>query len=198
MPFRFAKMLVSTAIICTLLIIVGVYEHVSWGAHSRVYDQVGLVPNDSIGLLLGTSRLLNNGDTNLFYSHRCDAAFKLFKLGKIKKLVISGDSSNPNYDEPEWMRLELLRMGMPDSLMVLDKHGFSTMESLLFCKNGLKLIHVTVISQRFHNERAIMLADRIGLKAVGYNAQSVNAWYGWKTWLREFGARVYWGFLSSN
>ncbi|MBN2639956.1 MAG: YdcF family protein [Bacteroidales bacterium] len=159
-------------------------------AYHRVTNDLKQTPCNQTGLLLGTSRLMNNGDTNLFFTTRCKAAYRLWKNGKIKRLVISGDSTNAQYDEVQWMREGLTRMGMPDSVLILDKHGYNTMASLRFCKDSLQTKKLTLISQQFHNVRAIVLAQRMGMDAIGYNATPVTTWYGWKTIVREFGARI--------
>ena len=174
------------------VILTGCYIFFSWGARQLVTGNLDEIPFNRVGLLLGTSRLLNNGHNNLFFVYRCNAAFDLWKAGKVSRLVISGDSANAGYDEPEWMRAYVVRRGIPDSVIILDKHGFNTMASLRFCHDNLGLDRITVISQRFHNERAVVLARRIGIEAVGFNAEAVWTWYGWKTFLREIGARVYW------
>jgi len=163
-------------------------------ANKLVTSHLWEIPSNDAGLLPGTSQLLNNGDSNLFFIHRCRAAISLWKTGKISRLVISGDSANAGYDEPEWMRAYVVRRGIPDSVIVLDKQGFNTMASLRFCHDSLGLDRITVISQRFHNERAVVLARRIGIEAVGFNTEPVWTWYGWKTFLREIGARMYWVF----
>ena len=176
------------------VILTGCYIFFSWGARQLVTGNLDEIPFNRVGLLLGTSRLMESGDTNLFFSSRCEAAYLLWKSGKIDRLVISGDSANGLYDEPQWMYDYLIVLGIPDSSILMDKLGFSTMASLRFCRDKLHLKRITIISQRFHNERAVVLARRIGIEAVGFNAEPVYTWYGWKTFLREIGARMYWVF----
>ena len=186
------KRLLFFTLMAAVAYVVFSYGFFVWRADGLVTGCVDEIEDNGTGLLLGTSRLLNNGDSNLFFVHRCDAALVLWRAGKIRRLVISGDSAHVGYDEPEWMRAYVVDGGIPDSVIVLDKYGFSTMASLRFCRDSLGMDRITVISQRFHNERAVVLAGRIGIEAVGFDAEAVWTWYGWKTVLREFGARGYW------
>jgi SanA protein len=130
-----------------------------------------------IGLLLGTSKMLANGNENQYYRHRITAAVDLFKSKKIEFILISGDNSYENYNEPQMMKDDLLKLGIPESKIILDYAGFREKD-------------VIVISQQFHNERAIYLAKRYDINMQGYNAKDVDKYFGLKTSIREKFARV--------
>ena len=87
------------------------------------------------------------------------------------------------------MRKELIKNGIPDSVLVLDKKGYNTRASIRFCKK-MKVQSLTIVSQKFHNERAIVLANQLGINANGYNARPVYTTYGVRVWVREWFARV--------
>jgi SanA protein len=87
----------------------------------------------------------------MIYQYRIDAAVKLFKAGKIKFILISGDNSKEHYNEPESMKNDLLAAGIPASNIVLDYAGFRTLDSLLRCKIVFGTTDITIISQGFHN-----------------------------------------------
>lgn len=176
--------------ILLILIIVFNYAFISYKAKNKTSANIQRIPQSKYALLLGTSMLMDNGDTNLFFKYRCLSAFNLWRANKFDYLVISGDSANSRYDEVEWMRNKMLELGMPDTVIIKDKKGFNTLASLEFCKDSLKTQSLIIISQRFHNERAMLLAQKIGMIAVGYNAKNVYTWYGWKTMVREFAARI--------
>lgn len=145
-------------------------------------------PNN-VGLLLGTSSNLKNGAKNDFFFNRIDAAVELYKSGKIKNFIISGDNSKTDYNEPTDMKDELVKNGIPDSLIYLDYAGFRTLDAVVRARDIFGQNSFIVISQKFHNERAVYLARKFGIDVFGYNAKEVQAYKGFKTKLREFFAR---------
>ncbi|MBX7224670.1 MAG: YdcF family protein [Chitinophagales bacterium] len=159
-------------------------------ARHAVFDQTAEIPINKVGLLLGTSKLLSNGQPNLYFEYRIRAATDLFKAKKISKLIVSGDNSRKDYNEPGDMKAELIKRGIPDSVIFLDCAGFSTYESLYRLKAVFLQDSCTIISQKFHNERAIYIARHLGINAIGYNAREVVVWNGLKTKAREKLARV--------
>ena len=118
------------------------------------------------------------------------AALQLFKSGKIKYLIISGDNGTEDYDEPTTFKKDLVAKGIPASRIFLDYAGFRTLDSVVRCKKIFGQEAITVISQQFHNERAIVLAKAHGMKAVGYNVKNVKGNMGFKVKFRESLARV--------
>lgn len=137
----------------------------------RVYDNVKEIPYKEVGLLLGTSPTTNNGGTNIYYTYRIDAAVKLYKAKKICRILISGDGKDKSYDEPKFMRRELIKRGIPAHKITLDKKGLRTYDSVINAKETFGLSNFTVISQRFQNERAIYLAGHNDIDAIGFNAK---------------------------
>lgn len=156
-----------------------------------VFDEASQLPLHKAGLLLGTGKYLGDRQTiNPYFKKRIDAAALLYQLGKIKAIIISGDNSKPDYNEPQDMRLALLELGVPDSVIYLDFAGFRTNDSVIRCKDIFGQDEMTIISQRFHNERAVMIAGEYGIKAHGFNAEEVGGKAAQKTNLREYMARV--------
>jgi SanA protein len=159
-------------------------------AKGKLYSDTGNIPYNKVGLLLGTSRTGRHGHLNAYYSYRIQAAAQLIKEGKIKYLVISGDNSRKEYNEPELMRADLIKAGIDSTIIYLDYAGFRTFDSIVRLKEIFGQASVTIISQPFHNERAIYIASKEGIAAIGFNAKDVNTRYGFKTQLREKLARV--------
>ncbi len=137
----------------------------------RVYDNIKEIPYKEVGLLLGTSPTTINGWTNIYYTYRIDAAVKLYKAKKISRILISGDGKEKSYDEPKYMRRDLIKRGIPAHKITLDKNGLRTYDSVINAKETFGLSNFTVISQRFQNERAIFLAGHNDIDAIGYNAK---------------------------
>lgn len=155
-----------------------------------MYDNITETPSKKVGLLLGTAKYVKGGWINLYYTHRITAAVELYKAGKIEYILISGDNGRESYDEPTLMKEDLMAAGIPESAIYLDYAGFRTLDSLVRCKIIFGELDILVISQQFHNERAVYIARAKGMQAIGYNARDVNAKYGFKTRIREYLART--------
>lgn len=155
-----------------------------------VSDDLQTLPQEKVGLLLGTSKTLKNGRKNLYFHYRIDAAERLYKSGKIQHIIVSGDNSRKDYNEPEDMKLELIARGIPEERIREDFAGFRTLDSVVRAKEIFGQTSFIIISQKFHNERAVFLAQQNGITAHGYNAQDVHQYAGLKTKIREYFARV--------
>lgn len=159
-------------------------------ADGKLYNNTNEIPYNKVGLLLGTSKLSGDGYINLYYDYRIKAAVDLIKSGKIKYLIISGDNKTADYNEPEMMRRDLIEAGVDSSLIYLDFAGFRTFDSIVRLHEVFGQDSVTVISQAFHNERALFIASKESVYAIGFNAADVDKSMGMKTQLREKLARV--------
>ena len=102
---------------------------------------------------------------------------------------MSGDNRKKDYNEPEEMKQALVAKGIPVEIIFPDYAGFRTFDSVVRAKEVFGQTEFIVVSQRFHNERAIFIAGKKGIDAVGYNASDVSAYYGFLTKIREYGAR---------
>ena len=181
---------IVVGVILLLLLIVGCNFIVTYSAEENLYSEVLEIPENRVGLLLGTSPKLRGGKPNLYFNYRIDAAVSLFQAGKIRKILVSGDNRRQNYNEPMEMRKALLAHGIPDSVIVLDYAGIRTLDSVVRAKKVFGQNRITVISQAFHNERALFIARQNNIEAVGFNAKDVDLYAGFKTNLRELFARV--------
>jgi SanA protein len=179
----------AIAIVIAVAFIAFANKSIKSVASGKLYSDTTSIPYNKVGLLLGCSKLLSNGYPNLYYQNRIDAAADLLKAGKIKYLVISGDNGCKEYNEPEDMRNDLIRRGIDSSKIILDYAGFRTFDSVVRLKEIFGQQSVTVISQQFHNERAIFIAEKEGINAIGYNAKDVVKYAGFKTKQREKLAR---------
>jgi SanA protein len=159
-------------------------------SRGKLYSDAASIPYNKTGLLLGTTRHLVNGVINPYYQYRINAAVELFRHNKIKYLVISGDNSRAGYNEPEDMRRDLIRAGVDSTKLFLDYAGLRTFDSMVRLREIFGQDSVTIISQPFHNERALYIASKENITAIGFNARDVNARAGFKTQLREKLARV--------
>ena len=177
------------AILCVISIFICDWT-IKKNAVSCIYTEISDIPANNVGLLLGTSPKLKSGNNNLYFDYRIDAAVELYKAGKINYILISGDNRKEEYNEPEEMKKALIAAGIPDQRIILDYAGLRTLDSVVRAHLIFGLERFTLISQQFHNERAIYLAQQSHLQAIGYSAQDVSAYAGFKTNLRELLARV--------
>ena len=173
------------ALFVTLLFIFLIDLWVQTSTSEQIFTSVEEMPKNKVGLLLGTRKMLRSGYINLYYSHRIDAAEQLFKSGKIEFILISGDNSREEYDEPTDMKNDLVERGVPENKIYLDYAGFRTLDSVIRANAIFGQEKFTVISQPFHNERAIFISEKKGLKPIGFNAKDVSNRYGWKVQVRE-------------
>jgi SanA protein len=165
-------------------------SYVSSSASGELYTHTDNIPYRKAGLVLGTARLLPGNRINLYFKYRIDAAAALYEARKISYIVVSGDNRKHSYNEPREMKRELVKAGIPDSVIFLDYAGFRTYDSMIRMHKIFGKKSFTVISKQFHNERAIFIAKHSGLDVIGFNAHDVHAYAGFKTMLREKFARV--------
>ena len=187
---RRIKWSILTGTILIFAVIVCANYAVRHTAKAFIYQNIDSIPQNKAGLLLGTSKLLRSGLPNQYFQNRIQATVDLYKAGKIEVVVISGDNSRKGYNEPEDMKSELMLRGIPEDKIYLDYAGFRTLDSVVRMEKIFGQKSFTIISQKFHNQRAIYIAHAKGLQVVGYNAEDVNAYSGFKTQLREKFARV--------
>jgi SanA protein len=156
-----------------------------------LYRESALMPENEVGLVLGCSPFVPGGKANPQFHGRMQAAAELYRLGKVKRLILSGANPDQRYNEPKKMREALLELGVPSEAMVLDFAGDSTFESITRAKEVFGLSSLTVITQRYHTYRAVFLARKTGLHAVAYIAPLAdNGGMGLRNPPREVFARV--------
>lgn len=152
------------------------FHIVKSSAENRLFSDVTKIPHNKVGLLLGTAPVTPWGVHNNYYDYRINAATELFKAGKIDYILVSGDNHSTDYDEPTCMRDSLMVRGIPKDKIILDYAGFRTLDSVVRAKEIFGQDSITIISQQFHNERALYLAKRYEIEAVAYNAKDVEYW----------------------
>ncbi|MBI9102002.1 MAG: YdcF family protein [Spirochaetales bacterium] len=182
-------MIIIFTIVVLTLIPIFIDLHVSGSTRSFLYTDRNALPEVMAGLVPGTSRKLRNGRPNRYYTYRMDAAEALFKAGKIKYLIVSGSSDSSGYNEPEEMKIDLVSRGIPAAAIKKDPTGLRTMNSIQYMQRE-KSGSVIIISQKFHNERAVYISRKMGIEAWGFNARDVSFKAGIKTRTREIFART--------
>lgn len=167
--YKFLRIIFLLFFIISLIIIL-CYFGISFWSKSKVYDDINKLPFNNVGVILGTSKYVHGGSINFYFKNRIDAAIMLFNNKKIKYFIVSGNRET-NYNEPKVMEQELVKGGIPCNLIYKDYVGLRTINSIYRAYKIFGQKKFTIISQKFHNERAIFIADNIGgLNVIAFNA----------------------------
>lgn len=183
---KFTKRLIALSFfMLSIILLANIW--IVFSTEKKNYYTLENMPSNEVGLVLGTSKVTQAGKENMFFRYRMEAASRLYKEGKVKFLILSGNHDSIFYNEPNDMKKALMSMGVPANVMTLDFAGFRTYDSIFRCKEVFNQRKFTIISQPTHNARALFLANQLGLDAVAFAAQDVQTSY--KTYLREYLAR---------
>jgi SanA protein len=163
---------------------------IEYATKYKTYTSTEKIPKNSVGIILGTAKKLTNGLPNAYYANRIKATVTLFNAQKIDFILVSGDNGSIYYNEPKTIKKDLVIAGIPEEKIFLDYAGFRTLDSMVRAKHIFGLDSATIISQEFHNDRAIYIAQKKGLNAIGFNAKDVFGANGLKVKVREYFARV--------
>lgn len=186
---RFWRNTVFIIIILLITIIGGTNYVVTRTTAGQMYKDVNTIPKNKVGLLLGTAKFKDKGKQiiNQYYQNRIDATVALYMAGKIDYIIVSGDST-AFYNEPMLMKADLIARGIPANKIYMDNAGFRTLDSILRCRDIFGEDHFTIISQSFHNQRALFICNHKNITAVAFNAADGDSF--WDEITREKLARV--------
>lgn len=178
-------------IVIIAMTVISCYVSVSFNASGRTCDNVDSVPHRKVGLILGTSPISTwNGRRNYYFDHRIKAGAELYKVGKVDWLVVSGGdyrNTENGYDEPIAMRDSLMKQGVDSTRIILDYDGTRTLNSIAKMRDVYCLDSIIIISQEYHNERALYQATHLGIDAIAFNAKTPGRR---TSWLRNRGREV--------
>lgn len=186
-PRKFFRYSLFCLFLCGLLLIL-VDQAIGFYVRQGIYTDVNKLPYRPYGLVLGTSKYFSKNTPNLFYSYRLLSANLLFKQKKIDYLLLSGDNRTVEYNEPRTMFKDLKKMGVPEEFMYMDYAGFRTLDSVLRADQIFKAHSITIITQRFHCERALFIAKYHNIDAICFVADYPTGYHFVR--FREFFARL--------
>ena len=188
---RFLQRWLLTGFLAFALIVLLGNRWVINSTDSYIYKDWALMPTNDVGVVLGTSKYLENGKPSPEFRGRIQAAAELYRNGKLKHIIVSGANPDETYNEPRAMRRELVKEGVPDSAITMDFAGFRTLDSIVRAEAVFGLRQFTVITQRYHSYRSVFIGRKLGLKVVAYIAPATaNGGYGARNPPREVFARV--------
>lgn len=156
----------------------------------RVTSNAANAPGAPVALVMGTSRRLENGQTNLYWKGRMDAAAALYKAGKVRQILVSGDNRSAFYNEPRDMRDGLVQRGVPSGVITLDYAGLRTLDSVIRAHEIFGVTDCVIVTDDFHLPRSLWLADRRGLRATGFCGHPLSWKVSGGTRIREWLARI--------
>jgi len=186
---KLTLLLTSLAVIFFLLLMWWANSAAKSAGAESLYSDVNDLPDENeqrVALVLGCSEKIH-GRTNLYFKYRIEAAYELWKTRSIRGFIMSGDNSRDDYNEPQDMKNALIKLGVPADKIVCDYAGLRTMDSVVRVDKIFGIKKIILVSQKFHNERAVYIAKSRGIDAIGYNAQDVK---GKEMNKREYLARV--------
>jgi SanA protein len=154
-----------------------------------LFDSAEQVPANEVALVLGTAPVLADGIPNRYFVARMNAAAALYHAGKAKVLLLSGNGRDDSYNEPLAMREALMARGVPKEVLLEDLAGMRTLDSVIRAKSVFGFDRLTVISQEFHNRRALFFCRHFQINGVALNAAPVVGDRSWRLTCREFVAR---------
>ena len=140
-----------------------------------LFDDINDLPKKKMALVLGCAQFSQNGNLNPYFVYRMEAAADLYHAGKVEQILVSGDNHVVGYDEPTDMANYLVSLGVPRDKIILDYAGFRTIDSVIRAKKVFNCQELIIVSQEFHNQRAVYAAREYGIDAVGYNARDVES-----------------------
>ncbi len=160
-------------------------------AAGRVFGDLHSVPNNDVGLVLGTSEFSGpERSRNPHFTRRIAAAAELFQAGKVRSLLLSGNCDGAGYDEPGAMAAALVARGVPAEALLRDGAGFRTLDSVVRARRVFGQRRLTIVTDRFHTFRAVFLARQAGIDAVAFPSTEVPVSHSLKTRAREYLADV--------
>ncbi|WP_042803849.1 SanA/YdcF family protein [Mannheimia granulomatis] len=160
----------------------------SYIVRDKVYTNIELLPHREYAVVLGTAKFYTKDVINEYYKYRLDTAAELIKDEKVDKLLLSGDNKTPYYNEPKTMTVDLLKMGIATQKIKQDYAGYRTFDSIIRAKDVYKLPPFTIVSQKFHCERALLIAKFRDIDAICYAAKYPEGAY--QVRVREILARA--------
>ena len=130
------------------------------------------VPAHHTAIVFGAH--VDGGRPTPYLQFRVEAAVRLYKAGRVQKVLMTGDNSLKNYDEPAVMSQIAINLGVSERDVIVDDAGFSTYDSCYRAKHIFAVHDAILVTQNYHLPRAIMACDGVGVKSIGFGADATH------------------------
>jgi SanA protein len=186
--FKIVKLILwSISIVIAFSVLSNVW--IIFATHHSIKNNVEDVAENSVCLVLGTSKKVVGGKANPYFDNRIIAAAELYKSGKVKQFILSGDNRTRYYNEPQDMKKALMKHGIPEEVITLDYAGLRTLDSILRCKEIFGQNRIVIVTQKFHSYRAVFISQYYKIDAQAFTAQNIPLGKAINVMFREYLAR---------
>ncbi|MCX5382630.1 vancomycin high temperature exclusion protein [Streptomyces sp. NBC_00083] len=168
------RLVQGVAAACVLALAPATWLYAGTGGRIGTVDDA---PAAGVAVVFGAG--LWKGEPSPYLAGRLDAAVRLYRAGKVKAVLVTGDNSRTDYDEPDAMRGYLVRHGVPGTRVVADFAGFDTWDSCVRAKKVFGVDRAVLVSQGFHIRRAVALCEAAGVRSYGVGVDAAHdvTWY---------------------
>lgn len=157
--------LLTAGLVVVIVAVANAVVLLGGGGSSHVAD----APHAQVALVLG-AQVNPDGSLSAMLADRVAVGARLYRDGKVDKVLASGDHGRHEYDEVDAMKRELIAAGVPERDVFTDHAGFDTWNSVVRAREVFQVESALVVTQGFHLPRAVWLAHRAGLDAHGVTA----------------------------
>lgn len=186
---KVAKRLFLLIVVFTILVVAGNIWVIK-STEDKVFSDYHLLPDNEVGLVLGTSNKLMDGSPNPFFENRIKTAAALYHKKKVSHFILSGDNRTKYYNEPNEMKKALVKLGVPESAITLDYAGLRTLDSIVRSKEIFGQENIIIITQPFHCYRALFISNYYNINAVAVIASEPPQEQSFNVYIREYFART--------
>jgi SanA protein len=169
-----------------VIVIVSVNLYVKSSTDDLIYFTTTPLPKNEVGIIFGAG--INGDQPSKYLKDRLDAGILLYQTHKIEKILLSGDNGRDEYDELKVMKNYCYKHGVDTTKIYVDYAGFDTYSTMYRAKHIFKVKSATLVSQKYHLNRAIYIGVKLGIKSVGFSANK-GEYLGYKyVTFREYGS----------
>lgn len=171
-----------------LIAVLGIYlinARMQSQAAGKIHTSITEIPSENpprIAIVLG-AKVHNDGKLSDALDDRVTTAVELYRAGRVKKLLMSGDNPNADYDEPTAMKAAAVKLGVPETDVVLDFAGRRTYDTCYRAKEIFEVQKAIIVTQEFHQARTLYLCNNLGVDSIGMTANR-----------RQYLSENYWAF----
>lgn len=183
--FKLVLLVLGTAVLAVAMLVIGCNLVIYLQCAGRIFSDPGRLPANSVGVVLGTSKMIRTNRPNPHFETRMKAAADLYRQGKIRHILVSGSHNSRYYNEVRDMRQALSALGVPSEAITEDPSGFRTLDSVVRAARVFGQARYTIISDDFHISRAVFLARQQNSDVVGYAADRITVRHSIRSRLRE-------------